>query len=254
MPENATPKGKDGVRAEVMEGIALLTFNTPPRNVATADCWDRLADILGQLADDPAVRVLVLTGAGHFAFVTDPDAAAMEDIALHDAAALRAQQALAAFPKPAIARIRGDCIGAGLLLALHADLLVAAEDSAFSLPAARWGAAYPASSVAALVRLVGPQHAKRMLFTGGRIEAREALRIGLATLVVADAGLSDAVVELARDISDNAPLALSAAKRAVNTPDDPALGSIAEECRNSRDHEIGLAALRNGRRPVFEGR
>ena len=211
------------VRAEVVEGVALLTFNTPPRNAAKAGCWDLLTDALNQYAADPAVRVLVLTGAGHHAFVTDPDAAAMEDVALHAAAATRAQEALAAFPKPAIVRIRGDCIGAGLLLALHADLLVAAEDSAFALPGARWGTVYPAFSVDALVRLVGPQHAKRLLFTGGRIEAREALRIGLATLVVADAELSDTVADLARDIADNAPHAVHAAKRTVDKFDEPGL-------------------------------
>ena len=108
----------------------------------------------------------------------------------------RALQALAAFPKPSIARIRGDCIGAGLLLALHADIIVAAEDSAFALPGSRWGAAYPPASVAALVSLIGPQQAKRLLYSGGRIEAREALRIGLVALVCDDADLSDTVVDL----------------------------------------------------------
>lgn len=241
------------VRTEVMEGIALLTVNVPQRNAASAADWGQLADALDRYAADPAVRVLVLTGAGHHAFVTDPDAAAMEDIAVHGTAALRAQDALAAFPKPTIVRVRGDCTGAGLLLALHADILIAAEDSAFALPGARWGVAYPPAAVAALVRHVGPQQAKRLLFAGGRIEAREAMRIGLATLVVADSDLSDTVADLARDIADNAPLALTATKRMVAAPGDPALPALVEECAASQDHEAGLAALRAGRKPVFTG-
>ena len=248
MPDSART-----IRTEVMEGIALLTFNTPPRNAACADDWARLADALDRYAEDPEVRVVVLTGAGHHAFVTDPEAEAMEEIAIHAAACGRAQAALSAFPKPVIVRIRGDCIGAGLLLALHADLLIAAEDSAFSLPSARWGAAYPPEAVAILVRLVGPQHAKRMIFTGARIEAREALRIGLVTLVVADADLSDTVADLAREIADNAPLALAASKRMADQPGDPALVAMMQSCWNSKDHAAGIAALKTGRRSAFRG-
>ena len=242
------------VRGEVMEGIALLTFQTPHRNALGAQSWGLLADHLARYADDPAVSVVVMTGAGPHAFVTDPDAASDEDIAAHATAALRAREALAAFPKPTISRVRGDCFGAGLLLAVHADLVIAAEDSAFSLPGARWGFTYPPASVTALVRLIGPQQAKRLLFTGARIGAREALRIGLAAVVVPDQDLSDTVVDMARDIADNAPLAVAAAKRMVSAPDDPANTALADQCRASHDHGIGLASMRSGRKPVYEGR
>ena len=241
------------VRGEVMQGIALLTFQTPRRNALGAQSWQLLADHLDRYADDPAVSVVVMTGAGPHAFVTDPDAASDEDIEAHAVAAAHAREIVAAFPKPTISRVRGDCFGAGLLLAVHADLLIAAEDSAFSLPGARWGFTYPPSSVAALVHLVGPQQAKRLLFTGVRIDAREALRIGLATVVVRDQDLSDTVVDLARAIADNAPLAVAAAKRMVALPDHPANAGLAEQCRASHDHGIGLAAMRAGRKPVFTG-
>ena len=251
--DSAKADNARAIRTEVKEGIALVTLNTPPRNAVCAEDWVRLADAFERYADDPEVRVVVLTGAGHHAFITDPAVAAIEDIALHTAAATRAQEALAAFPKPSIVRIRGDCIGAGLLLALHADLLVAAIDSSFALPAGRWGAAYWPASVAALVRLVGPHQAKRLLFTGSRITAREALRIGLVTLVVPESELSDTVVDLARDIADNAPLAVAATKRMIASPDDPDLVALEEACRASRDHDIGIAALRTGRKPLFQG-
>ena len=241
------------IKAEVMEGIALVTFNAPIHNVATIEMWDEFVKVVDAYAIDQSVRVMVLTGAGHHAFVSDPDAEKAEVQASYDAAAHRAQDALVAFPKPVIARVRGDCIGSGLALALHADLLIAAEDSTFSLPGARWGAAYAPDAVAALTQHVGPQQAKRMLLVGGRLTAREALRIGLVTLVVDDADLSDKVVDLARAMTVNAPLAVAASKRMVDVPGDPTLGSLATDCRASKDYATGLAAFRRGKLPVFQG-
>ena len=241
------------IKTDVMEGIALVTFNAPTQNVATVDMWDALATVLHGCAADDAIRVVVLTGAGHHAFVSDPVARDAGAQASYDAAALRALAALAAFPKPVVARVRGNCLGTGLILALHADLLIAGEDSTFSLPGARWGATYPPAAVATLTRLVGPQHAKRLLFAGARMGAREALRIGLVTLVVDDADLSDIVVDLARDIADNAPLAVAAAKRMVASAGEPGLDHLVADCLNSRDYAIGLAASQHGTPPVFEG-
>ncbi len=238
------------VTTVVMEGIALLTVNLPRQNAPDAPSWDALAAYLAEYANDPAVQVVVLTGAGHYAFVTDPMAAPAQDQAVLDAAAGRALQAVAQFPKPVIARVRGDCIGHGLLLAMHTDLVIAAADSTFALPAARWGGSYPAESIAALVALIGPQQTKRLLFAGGRIDAAEALRIGLATLLAEDEDLSDIVVDLARAIADNAPLAVRAAKRMVA---DPAVTGLADACRTSQDYETGVTALRAGRVPLFKG-
>ena len=246
-------EARASIKAEVMEGIALVTFCGPKHNAATAETWAALMEMLDRYAADRAVRAVVLTGAGHHTFVADPDAADPPDQAEYDAAAGRAQAALAGFPKPVIARLRGDCIGNGLLLAVRADLLIAAEDTTFALPAARWGLAYSPEAVAALTRLVGPQHAKRLLFAGARMGAREALRVGLVTLVVDDADLSDIVVDLARAIADNGPLAVAATKRMVAAPDDPGLDGLVEACRNSADYAAGIAAFRRGRLPAFQG-
>ena len=250
----AVTEDRAPIKSEVVEGIALVTFNAPTQNIATTETWAALAAALGTHAADEAVRVLVLTGAGHHVFVGDPVAAEADTQAAYDAAAADALAELAGFAKPVIARVRGDCIGTGLLVALHADLVVAAEDSSFALPRARWGAAYRPETVAALVRQVGPQNAKRLLFLGERMEAREARRIGLVALLVDDADLSDVVVDLARGIADNGPLAVAAAKRMVGAPDDPAAGDLVDQCLGSQDYAGGIAALRSGKRPVFQGR
>ncbi len=244
----------DEVKGEIMEGVGLVTFDLPTHNVATAQTWNALTAKLSELAADPALRVLVLTGAGHHAFITDPAAAAIDAQATHDAAAAEAVAALAALRVPSIARVRGDCIGAGLVLTLHADLVIAGEDSAFSLPGARWGAAYAPASVARLVSLVGPQQARRLLYAGGRVEARDALAMGLVTMVVPDVDLSEVVVDLARAIADNAPLAVTAARRMVAEPGAPDLGGLVEACRNSADYAAALDALRAEKTPVFQGR
>ncbi len=254
MGENGIVADKRTLTAEVMEGVGLITINVPRTNAATAETWSALVDTLGRFEGDPAVRVVVITGAGHMAFVTDPDAAEMEAQAVYDQAARQALEALGAFAKPSIARVRGDCIGAGLLLALYCDIVVAAEDSAFALPGARWGAAYPPAAVARLRGLVGPQHALRMLYAGGRLEAAEALRIGLATLVTADTDLSTTVAELAQSIAENAPLAVAAAKRMVAKTNDPALAGLVEQCRRSQDYADAIAAMQQHRPVRFHGR
>ena len=217
--------------AEVMEGVGLITINAPSTNAATKATWSALRHALERCAEDAAVRVVVITGAGHMAFVTDPVAAEMEAQASYDEAARHGLAALAAFAKPSNARVRGDCAGAGTLLALYCDMVVAARDSAFSVPGARWGAAY----------------------TGDRLEAEEGLRLSLVTLVTANADLSNTVVQLAQAIGDNAPLALRAAKRMVANLNEPALHDGVEQCRRSQDYADAIAALRQSRPVRFRG-
>ncbi len=211
------------VLSEVMDGVALLTFaGADPHNQLTQPMWQAFADAVRRCAEDAAVRVLVLTGAGHVAFATDagqadpalapgsqPEGHGAQDAA---EAARAACAALAGCEKPVIARLRGECIGAGLVLALHADLRVAARDFDFALAPER-AAALGAEPL--LLRAVGDTAARYLLLTGARIDADEALRIGLVSRVVADAALSDTVADLARGMADQEPDRLHAAKQAI---------------------------------------
>ena len=121
-----------------------------------------------------------------------------------------------AFPKPTIARIRGFCLGGGLAIAMQADLRIAAFDSQFGIPAARLSIAYGFDGLKKLVQLVGPAHARMILYTANRIDAHEAERIGLINKAVEDEDLNDAVLEIARTIADNAPLSVAASKLTIN--------------------------------------
>ena len=242
-------------------GIALVTFNNPEkRNAISLAMWDGLVAALDAVERDDAVRVLVLTGAGAKAFVSGADISQF-DAARADASAQRdydrrtasGRARLAAFPRPVIARIRGFCLGGGLALALQADLRIAAEESEFGIPAARLGVAYSAEMVRQLVSVVGPAHARMLLYTGSRIEAREAERIGLVNKVVADADLSDTVLDLARTIADNAPLSVRAAKLAVAGTDAGAIQAAIDACFDSADYREGRAAFAAKRPPRFTG-
>jgi enoyl-CoA hydratase len=253
--------------AEVDTGIGLITFNNPDkRNAMSIEMWQGLDEALERLAADPAVRVLVLTGAGSKAFVSGADIGEF-DSQRSDANAQRdydrvtsaGRDRLAAFPRPVIARIRGYCLGGGLGLAMQADLRISAEDSEFGIPAARLGLAYGAGMVRQLVGLVGPAHARMLLYSGSRIGAREAERIGLVNQVVPDADLSDTVVDLARTIADNAPLSVRAAKLAVAAAERPdmadqdALDQAIAACFDSADYREGRAAFAEKRSPRFRG-
>ncbi len=198
---------KAGVGAEIVDGVGVLTIRDPERrNVFSGGMWQQLTDALGRYAQDDAVRAVVLTGAGHAAFATGtPD---WEQ-------ALPAFEALARCRCPVIARVRGDCLGTGLVLALAADLRMAAADCAFAFPADDHAAAVPQPVLDRLVALVGPGQAARLLFAGTRIEAAEAARIGLIEVVIADAELSDGVADLAKSVSDASAEFLVAIKQGI---------------------------------------
>jgi len=252
---------------EVEAGIGTITFNNPEkRNAMSLDMWRGLVDILDRFEGDASVRAVVLTGAGNKAFVSGADISQFDSQRAdsgaqrdYDTLTSAGRARLAAFSRPVIARIRGFCLGGGLGIALQADLRIAAEDAEFGIPAARLGLAYGAGMVRQLVSLVGPAQARLLLYTGSRITATEAARIGLINRVVATGELRDAVDELARTIAGNAPLSIRAAKLAVDAavePDsvaDGLLDAAIADCFDSADYREGRAAFQEKRLPQFRG-
>ncbi len=255
--------------AEMEDGVGLVTFNQPEkRNAMSVDMWEGLGQILDAFADDDRVRVIVLTGAGSKAFVSGADISQFEKTRAdsnaqgeYDKLTSAGRAKLADFPKPVIARVRGYCLGGGLGIAMQADIRIAAVDSEFGIPAARLGIAYGYEMVRKLVSLVGPSHARMMLYTGTRINATEAERIGLINRVVADEDLTDVVVDIARAIADNAPLSIRAAKLTVDDlvrPDrdrnrEPIEAAVAA-CFDSADYREGRTAFMEKRPSRFNGR
>ncbi len=253
--------------AEVDDGVGLITFNQPAkRNAMSVAMWTGMSEILDLFEADASVRVVILTGAGPKAFVSGADISQFEsqrsnaDAQVeYDRLTSAGRDRLAGFPKPVIARIRGFCLGGGLGIAMQADIRIAAVDSEFGIPAARLGIGYGLGMTQKLVDLVGPAHAKMMLFTGKRIDATEAARIGLINQVTTDEDLSDVVVEIARQIADNAPLSILAGKQIVaetlkGTPDRALADSLVATCFDSADYREGRQAFMEKRAPKFVGR
>jgi len=255
--------------ASVRDGVGLITFNQPEkRNAMSVEMWDGLTSILDEWDADPEIRVVVLTGAGDKAFVSGADISQFEK-SRSNADAQREYEKrtsagrarLTGYAKPVIARIQGFCLGGGLGLAMGADIRIAAESSSFGIPAAKLGIVYGFDMVRRLVSLVGQAHARTILFTGERIGAREAERIGLVNQVVADAELDATVGKLAETIAGNAPLSVRGMKFVVSQAmRDPAerdldgVGRIVASCFDSADYREGRTAFMEKRRPVFTGR
>jgi enoyl-CoA hydratase len=267
MPVSEYAGGK--VLAAQADGVGVIIFNQPEKhNAMSVEMWLGMADILGRFKDDQSVRSVILKGAGMRAFVSGADISQFEQ-QRSNADAQRAydeqtsvgRRALASFPKPTIAAIRGYCLGGGLALAMQADIRIADASSQFGIPAARLGIAYTFDGLRNLVTLVGPAHARMIMYTARRIDATEAHRIGLVNQVVPVDALRTEVFDIARTIAENAPLSIAASKigidqviRDAEDRDMDALSRAAATCFDSADYKEGRAAFREKRQPQFVGR
>ena len=202
--------------------VAVLTINRPEkRNAMTAGMWAALPGLLDELAADPAVRVLVVTGAGP-SFCAGADIADLlrgpdpeDPMAALRRDNLAAQAALRDFPKPTIAMVRGHCIGGGVELATCCDLRVTDPTGVFGVTPARVGIVYTPESTRALLDLVGPGTTKYLLFSGELVDAPTALRTGLVDRLVAAEDLEDDVHRLADVLASRSALSQRATKEVV---------------------------------------
>lgn len=270
VPKNTEKSYADGkILQGVTDGVGVITFNNPTkRNAMSLDMWEGLGNALVELRDNPDVRVVILTGAGDKAFVSGADISQFEKVR-HNAAASEeysrkseAQRALLVnYPKPIIACIRGFCLGGGMQVAMAADIRIASDSSQFGIPAAKLGIAYGYDGLRHLVSLVGPSWARLIMYTGMKIDAAEAVRIGLVDRVLPVAGLWDATMEIARTISGNAPLAIKAAKITIaqvlkdeSQRDMAAIKAVGTACMDSEDFREGRTAFMEKRKPQFKGK
>ncbi len=201
-------------------GVARVTMSRP--EVFNAFDEAMIAELdaaFAALADDAAVRVVVLAGAGrHFSAGADLQwmqraSQAPEDWNLQDARRFAAMLArIQACPKPTLARIQGAALGGGVGLACACDIAIAADDAHFAVSEVRFGI-LPAVIGPYLTNAVGPRQARRLALTATRIAAAEALAIGLVQQVLPRAGLDDAVDATVRDLLAGGPLAQQEVKQ-----------------------------------------
>jgi enoyl-CoA hydratase/carnithine racemase len=220
--------------------------------------WDGLPAIVSEAMTRPAVRLLVLESGTPGIFCAGADISELLERsndadwrAANQAAINRAQYELTRAPKPTLAFIDGDCVGGGCGLALACDLRVATPRARFGITPAKLGLVYPLHDTKLLVDLVGPSHAKRLLFTGALIGAEEALGIGLIDQIADD---SNALVEAIVAASPHSQRETKAMIRRIldgQAADDHATRNVFAEAFTLPDFQEGVRAFTEKRRPSF---
>jgi E-phenylitaconyl-CoA hydratase len=249
------------VELTTADGIGWVRLNVPERRNAISNAMRRALDeAMSALDEDDGVRVAVLTGNGA-AFCAGVDL--KEGAAGGKGASVGAEPVAAPlerFRKPLIAAVNGPAIGGGFELALAADLRIASTDASFALPEVKLGSLPGSGGTQRLSRAVPPAVANKLVFTGDRIGAGEALACGLISDLVAPEELLPLAGSIAARIAANAPLSLRAAKVALRAAQDDTLRSgLALErelwgmLSTTRDREEGRAAFRERRPPHFVG-
>ena len=255
----------------IEDGIATLTFNRPERlNALSTPIMQGLLDGLPRLAGDPAVKVVVLTGAGR-AFCAGGDVKSMAEgggerrSMAEDAAHLRSRmevsRILHELPKPTIAMINGPAAGAGLALALACDLRIAGTSARLVTAFVRVGFSGDFGGSYFLTRLIGTARARELYFTGRSVDADEALTLGLVNQVVPDEELGAATMELARSLAHGPSIALSLMKHNLNCAESGDLTELLDmeavhqvQTARTEDHREAAKAFVEKRTPIFTGR
>lgn len=256
------------VIAEDRGAVRHLILDRPAkRNAFDAALVSATGAALAAAADDPAVRVVVLRGAGA-GFSAGMDvgalaaaAAAPERLRAFRRACLGAWALAEEMAKPVIAQLHGFCLGGALELALACDLRVVAADAWLGLPEPQLGLVPDLGGPSRLAQVVGLGRAKELVLTGRAIDGVEAERIGLANRVAPAAELDAATQALVEELLACAPLPIGLAKRLLDASARPALSTTLELelaaqelCLRSEDVQEGLRAAAERRPPRFSGR
>ena len=263
--DTGTPK----IIAKKGGGIGWLIFNQPEKhNAMSFAMWQAIPKVMADFEADPAVRVIVFTGAGERAFVSGADISEFEEkrdrletVKIYDQASEAANKAMIGATKPTIAMIRGYCIGGGLAIALTTDIRIAAEGSTFAVPAAKLGLGYGYAGIRRLADVVGPSFAKEIFYTARQFSTEEAKTMGLVNRVLPVGELHAYVEKYCSIIAGNAPMTIKAAKMAINAAvtdegvrDSAGVKAAVEACFASEDYKEGRRAFMEKRKPQFKGK
>ncbi len=246
-------------------GIATITLDRPGRrNAMLLAMWQAFPAVMAAVDADPAVTVIVLRGSGgHFGAGNDisdflAHCASADGARVYALAMAAAMRAIEAAAKPVVAAIEGDCYGASVAVTLACDLRVAADNAGFAITPAKLGVLYLASDLARLSALIGPARVRDMIFTARRLDAAEALNIGLVERVIPHGGFEEGLAEILRSIAIGSPVTIRGTKAMLRRlPPGDAPAETEETIANfvaatqGDDFKEGARAFLEKRRPRF---
>jgi enoyl-CoA hydratase len=252
---------------ERRDASAIITIDRPQvLNALSAETLGELARAIDDVAADDAIRAVILTGGGDKAFVAGADIRELQALETaqdgfeHSRSSHQLLFKMEALPKPIIMAVNGYALGGGCELALAGDIIIASENAQFGQPEVSLGIIPGFGGTQRLPRLVGRTRALEMILTGRRIDAQEALAIGLVNRVVPAAQLMQAAEELAAAIANNGPVAVALAKRAVYAGLElsPRAGNEVEmeyfgQAIGTADRKEGTTAFLEKRKPNWQG-
>ena len=269
--------GTEDLLGRVEDRVAVLTFNRPDRrNALSAGVYSGFAAALPIIAEDPDIRVLMVTGAGG-AFCAGGDVKAMNEsnktgtgpratMSSEDKVAdLQQRQrevslALHNFPKPVVAALPGAAAGAGMSIALAADLRIAAPNAILLTAFANVGGSGDFGGSWFLNRIVGQAKAKELYFRSPRLTAEEAAELGIVNAVLEGDDFETEALNWCNDIATQAPIALARMKENINRANDVDLAAALDAeavnmvfTMSTADHREAAAAFVEKRTPVFKG-
>ncbi|MFZ5440867.1 MAG: enoyl-CoA hydratase/isomerase family protein [Myxococcota bacterium] len=254
----------DFVKLELDGATAVITIDRPKAlNALNKQVLSELSDAIGQVAANPTLRCLIVTGGGEKAFVAGADIAEMAGFSHAEALAFgelghRVLGSLEALSIPVIAAVNGFALGGGTELALACDFIYASEKAKFGLPEVTLAVIPGFGGTQRLTRIVGRARAKEMIFTGDMIDAAKAKELGLALEVLPPSELMAHCKKIAATIAKRGPLAVAQAKKAVDCDLPLAQGNVFEQQAfaklfGSADQKEGMAAFLAKRPPEFKG-
>lgn len=254
----------DIILDDIGSGIARITLNRPEaRNALRTALLAEIADALETIAQDPALRCVVLTGSRKV-FAAGADISEMAEMGMTDVlqdARPRYWASIANFPKPIIAAVNGYALGGGCELAMHADIIIAGSNAQFGQPEINLGIIPGAGGTQRLIRTVGKALASKMVLSGEFIDAQTALSAGLASEVTQPELSLERAITLAKTIAEKPPLAVQQAKAALLKSFDTTLTTGLDFERKTfvmlagtEDRNEGIQAFVEKRKPEFKGK
>ncbi|MDQ0216940.1 enoyl-CoA hydratase/isomerase family protein [Peribacillus cavernae] len=253
------------VYLDVKDGVGTIYINRPEkRNALTYEMWVDLARLVDECNENSEIKVIVFRSTTDVAFSAGADIGEFKTIrytaegaAKYNDATMVLEEKIAKSPKPSIAMISGFCVGGGCEIAVACDFRFSDNSGRFGITPAKLGLIYNTPGTKNLVDLVGPAHAKDILFTGRIMEAEEAFQMGLINRIIDKTQLEAETYQFAKLICQNAQMAVRGSKTIINrvlegdVKDSEKTAELVLESFESDDYREGVSAFLEKRKPNF---